>query len=69
MVIMMLEIEWGFGIETGIRMRISMRFWMEIGMEICMLICLKRELVSIMGLWIRVFDKDWHVDLDRDKNK
>ena len=44
MVIMMIEMECGFGIETGIRMRISMRSWIVNGMEICMVIGFKRGL-------------------------
>ena len=35
---MMIEMDWGFEIETGIRMRISMKLGMVIRMEIYMVV-------------------------------
>ena len=55
MVIMMIEMEWGFSIETRIRMRISMILGMENGMEICTVNGFKkRGLRFIMGLCVGV---------------
>ena len=47
MMVMMIEMDWGFEIETRIRIRV-------IGMEICIVIGFKRGLRFIIGLWIRV---------------